>query len=99
VEFSITATATSYSPSYTLNYFLDKKFTRSKMDIFYTSVFMVAEQVIGSTETGLLIVQKVGLIYCLYNYIENNNNDLKLIDVKGISTETVYILLINLILP
>ena len=59
---------------------------------------MVAEQVIGSTETGLLIVQKVGPIYSLYNYIENNNNDLKLIDVKGISTETIYILLINLIL-
>ena len=60
---------------------------------------MVAEQVTGSTETGLIIMQKVGLSYSHYNYIENNNNDLKLIDVKGISTQTVYILLINLILP
>jgi hypothetical protein len=68
------------------------------MDIFETSLFMVAEQVTGTTETGLLIMQKVGPIYSLYNYIENNNNDLKLIDLKGISTETVYILLINLIL-
>jgi hypothetical protein len=31
-----------------------------------------------------------------YNYIENNNNDLKLIDIKGISTQTIYILLFNL---
>ena len=69
------------------------------MDIFGPSVFMVAEQVIGSTETGLMIIQKVGNSYSHYNYIENNNNDLKLIDAKGISTQTVYILLINLILP
>ena len=44
-------------------------------------------------------MQKVGASFSHYNYIENNKNDLKLIDVKGISTETVYILLINLILP
>ena len=60
---------------------------------------MVAEQVIGSTETGLMIIQKVGASYSYYNYIENNNNNLKLIDAKGLTTETVYILLINLILP
>ena len=60
---------------------------------------MVAEQVIGSSETGLMIVQYLGTSYYLYNYIENNNNNLKLIDIKGISTETVYILLINLVLP
>jgi hypothetical protein len=60
---------------------------------------MVAEQVTGSSETGLMIVQYLGTSYYLYNYIENNNNNLKLIDIKGISTQTVYILLINLILP
>jgi hypothetical protein len=60
---------------------------------------MVAEQVAGSTETGLMIMQKVGASFSYYNYIENNNNNLKLIDIKGISTQTVYILLINLILP
>ena len=60
---------------------------------------MVAEQVIGSAETGLMIIQKVGASYSYYNYIENNNNNLKLIDAKGLTTETVYILLINLILP
>ena len=60
---------------------------------------MVAEQVTGSTETGLMIVQYLGTSYHLYNYIENNNNNLKLIDIKGISTQTIYILLINLILP
>jgi hypothetical protein len=68
------------------------------MDIIGTSVFMVAEQVMGTTETGLMIMQKVGEIYSLYYYIENNNNNLKLIDVKGINTDTVNILLINLIL-
>jgi hypothetical protein len=68
------------------------------MDIIGTSVFMVAEQVMGTTETGLMIMQKVGAIYSLYYYIENNNNKLKLIDVKGINTDTVNILLINLIL-
>ena len=68
------------------------------MDIIGTSVFMVAEQVMGTTETGLMIMQKVGAIYSLYYYIENNNNNLKLIDVKGINTDTVNILLINLIL-
>jgi hypothetical protein len=102
VEFSITATESTYSPTYTQNYFLNKKFTRSKLDIVGMSVFMVAEQVTGitgSTETGLIIVQKVGSSFSRYNYIENNNNNLKLIDVKSISTETVYILLINLILP
>jgi hypothetical protein len=46
-----------------------------------------------------MIMQKVGATFSNYNYIENNNNNLKLIDLKGISTETVYILLINLILP
>ena len=60
---------------------------------------MVAEQVTGSTETGLMIMRKVGVSYMHYNYIENNNNNLKLIDAKGISSQTVYILLINLILP
>jgi hypothetical protein len=60
---------------------------------------MVAEQVSGSTETGLMIMQKVGSTYSHYNYIENNKNNLKLIDAKGISTQTVYILLINIILP
>jgi hypothetical protein len=69
------------------------------MDIIGNSVFMVADQVTGSTETGLMIMQKVGASYSHYNYIENNNNNLKLIDAKGISTQTVYILLINLILP
>ena len=69
------------------------------MDIIGNSVFMVAEQVTGFTETGLMIIQKVGNSYSHYNYIENNNNNLKLIDLKGISTQTVYILLINLILP
>jgi hypothetical protein len=62
VEFSIAATDTTYSPSYTQNYFLNKKFSKSKLDIFGTSVFMVAEQVTGitgSTETGLMIMQKV----------------------------------------
>jgi hypothetical protein len=59
---------------------------------------MVAEQVTGTTETGLMIMQKVGPSISHYNYIENNKNNLKLIDVKGISTETVYILLINIIL-
>ena len=43
-------------------------------------------------------MQKVGASYSYYNYIENNNNNLKLIDAKGISTQTVYILLINIIL-
>jgi hypothetical protein len=52
----------------------------------------------GSTESGLMIMQKVGASFSHYNYIENNNNNLKLIDAKGISTQTVYILLINLIL-
>jgi hypothetical protein len=63
---------------------------------------MVAEQVTGltgSTETGLMIMQKDGISFSHYNYIENNNNDLKLIDAKGISLQTVYILLINRILP
>jgi hypothetical protein len=60
---------------------------------------MVAEQFIGSIETGLMIMQKVGASYSHFNYIENNNNDLKLIDAKAISEQTVYILLINLILP
>ena len=60
---------------------------------------MVAEQVTGQAETGLMIMQKLGPSYSHYNYIENNNNNLKLIDAKGISTQTVYILLINLILP
>jgi hypothetical protein len=69
------------------------------MDIFGTTVFMVAEQVIGSSETGLMIIQKVGTSNSNYNYIENNNNDLKLIDAKGITTQTVFILLINLVLP
>jgi hypothetical protein len=69
------------------------------MDIIGNSVFMVAEQVTGLTETGLMIIQKVGNSYSHYNYIENNNNNIKLIDLKGISTQTVYILLINLILP
>jgi hypothetical protein len=59
---------------------------------------MVAEQVTGSTETGLMIIQKGGTSYMYYNYIENNNNNLKLIDAKGISSQTVYILLINLVL-
>ena len=59
---------------------------------------MAAEQVVGSSETGLMIVQKLGTSYYLYNYIENNNNNLKLIDIKGISTQTVYILMINLVL-
>jgi hypothetical protein len=46
-----------------------------------------------------MIIHKAGSSsYSHYNYIENNN-DLKLIDIKGISTRTVYILLINLILP
>ena len=44
-------------------------------------------------------MQKVGTSYSHYNYIENNNNTLKLIDAKAISAQTVYILLINLILP
>jgi hypothetical protein len=52
----------------------------------------------GSTESGLMIMQKVGASFSHYNYIENNNNNLKLIDAKGISSQTVYILLINLIL-
>jgi hypothetical protein len=52
----------------------------------------------GSTESGLMIMQKVGASFSHYNYIENNNNNLKLIDAKAISTQTVYILLINLIL-
>ena len=43
-------------------------------------------------------MQKVVAGYSLYNYIENNNNDLKLIDIKGITTDNIYILLINLIL-
>jgi hypothetical protein len=59
---------------------------------------MVAEQVTGSTETGLMIIQKGGASYMYYNYIENNNNNLKLIDTKSISSQTVYILLINLVL-
>jgi hypothetical protein len=37
--------------------------------------------------------------FSIYNYIENNNNGLKLIDAKAITAQTVYILLINLILP
>jgi hypothetical protein len=41
----------------------------------------------------------VGTSYGHYNYIENNNNNLKLIDIKGITTQTVYILLINFVLP
>jgi len=45
-----------------------------------------------------MIMQKVGASLSHYNYIENNNNNLKLIDAKGISSQTVYILLINLIL-
>jgi hypothetical protein len=60
---------------------------------------MVAEQVALYSETGLLIMQKVAASYSLYNYIENNNNDLKLIDAIAINTQTVYILVINLILP
>jgi hypothetical protein len=51
------------------------------------------------SDTGLMIIQKVGASLSHYNYIENNNNNLKLIDAKGISPQTVYILLINLILP
>jgi hypothetical protein len=43
VEFSIAATASTYSPSYIQTSFLNKKFTRSKLDIFGSSVFMVAE--------------------------------------------------------
>ena len=50
------------------------------------------------TDTGLMIMQKVGASLSHYNYIENNNNNLKLIDAKGISSQTVYILMINLIL-
>jgi hypothetical protein len=46
-----------------------------------------------------MIMQKVGASLSHYNYIENNKNNLKLIDAKGISPQTVYILLINLILP
>jgi hypothetical protein len=34
-----------------------------------------------------------------YNYIENNLNTLKLIDVKAIDSQTVTILLFNMILP
>ena len=45
-----------------------------------------------------MIVQKVGSSYSHYNHIENNNNNLKLIDIKGISTQTVCILQINLVL-
>jgi len=45
VEFSIAATSATYVPTYIQNYILNKKFTNSKMDIFGTSVFMVAEQV------------------------------------------------------
>ena len=69
------------------------------MDVIGTSVFMVAGQVIGSTETGIMIMQKAGASFSHYNYIENNKNNLKLINAKGISTQTVYILLINLVLP
>jgi hypothetical protein len=98
VEFSIAATENTYSPTYIQNYFWDKEFTFSKLDIFQTSIFMVAEQVTGSTETGLMIMLKVGT-FSYFNYIENNKNNLKLIDIKGISTQTVYILLINIILP
>jgi hypothetical protein len=46
-----------------------------------------------------MIILKVGASYSHFNYIENNNNNLKLIDAKGISTQCLYILLINLILP
>jgi hypothetical protein len=46
-----------------------------------------------------MIMHKLGPSYSHYNYIENNNNYLKLIDIKGIDTQTVYILLINSILP
>jgi hypothetical protein len=42
VEFSIAATDTTYTPSYTQNHFLNKQFAKSKMDIFWSSVFMVA---------------------------------------------------------
>jgi uncharacterized protein YqfA (UPF0365 family) len=45
-----------------------------------------------------MIIHKLGASYSHYNYIENNNNYLKLIDIKGIDTQTVYILLINTIL-
>ena len=51
------------------------------------------------TDTGLMIMQKLGASFSHYNYIENNNNELKLIDAKGISSQIVYILLINSILP
>jgi hypothetical protein len=51
------------------------------------------------TDTGLMIMQKVGASFSHYNYIENNKNDLKLIDAIGISSQIVYILVINRILP
>jgi hypothetical protein len=60
---------------------------------------MVAEQVTGSKETGLMIMHKLEPNINHYNYIENNNNELKLIDAKGISSQTVYILMINHVLP
>ena len=85
VEFSITATATTYSASYVGNDFIANKFTHSRVDLAGTSVFMVAEQ-IGppATESGLMILRKVGATKEFYNYIENNNNLLKLIDMKAI---------------
>jgi hypothetical protein len=46
-----------------------------------------------------MIMQKLGTSFSHYNYIENNNNELKLIDAKGITSQIVYILLINSILP
>jgi hypothetical protein len=46
-----------------------------------------------------MIMQKVGASFSHYNYIENNKNDLKLIDAIGISSQIVYILVINRILP
>ena len=43
-------------------------------------------------------MQKAGASFSHYNYMENNKNNLKLINSKGINSQTVYILLINLIL-
>ena len=45
----------------------------------------------------MILRESVGSIE-LYNYIENNKNNLKLIDMKGIDSSTVSILLINTVL-
>lgn len=61
---------------------------------------MVGEQKIGTSESGLMILrQTLGPTSEFYNYIENNNNDLKLIDLKGIDSQTASILLFNTVLP